>query len=736
VRTKAALFLLVCALTHPSAAQVTLQNPGGRAGGARTPILVGPPGSVAHAGPVLSPSTLPSPLALTSSHGLRDHFGIDLAAHLLRSGAPDERLRGLARAAAIGTPEAISLLIHAAKEPERLVGPDTRALLITVRGLADATNQSEVRSFLKDSVLNATLHQRPATSSAEPDAEDGDRNARLTLARSEAAFALATSSDPKAVETVMLVARDPGPGQAAAAEAVTAYPPERVAAIGTGLLSPTLLHLAAAMGDLRTLDAVRAALHSTESETRAAALAAIAALGDTRAIADARTMFKDADPLVRVAAAGALVRLGAPDRFRAVESMIGDDETAREGVRLAGLAADAGVVHALAARVKASGEAELRALAIAALGQAGVVEAVEALSELIKDPSLEGDAASALARNPNPRSAAAIELLVRSESRRRLGARAYTLRTLTRGSLSRSQTDWGTTALVALSSSKDTKDRAVGLGGLVLLGLRNPIDALADPDRGVRQVVATAAMAYPTPETARALLALSRSEPDPLVRKVERAALALGDREGRVTTLLLAERTRAGESDAPLCTMALAARGDPDYEDKVDALLASGDPIVRAHAARGLGASPSADAIGRLAEAMTFEVDPLVRRAIVGALAERTRDEDAPSRLLVLKKAARLDPDRAVRDTAARAVAGRWAEARPPAHLELAWLRLATATGAAPLESGGGLLLRSDGLAVPIAFDPEGYALVPIPPGEARLLLEPRIPVYDGARHE
>jgi hypothetical protein len=44
------------------------------------------------------------------------------------------------------------------------------------------------------------------------------------------------------------------------------------------------------------------------------------------------------------------------------------------------------------------------------------------------------------------------------------------------------------------------------------------------------------------------------------------------------------------------------------------------------------------------------------------------------------------------------------------------------------------MLIRADGLAVPIAFDDDGYALVPVPPGDAQLVLAPRIPPYEGPR--
>jgi HEAT repeat protein len=678
-------------------------------------------------GRLVHPPPPPPPAAeLPASRSLREHFGVDLASRLIRSKEPDERLRGLERAAAIGTPEAVSLLIHAAKDLERPLGPDTRVWLTIVRGLSHATSQSEVRSFLKDSVLSATFHKRAATGSPDPEPEDADRDARLALARSEAAFALATSSDARAVEAVMLVARDPGPGQAAAAGALAAFPPSKVASIGTGPLSPTLLHLAGEMGDLRTLDAARAALHAPDGATRAAALDALGTMGDARAASAARAMLPDAERAVRVAAARALVRLGAPDRFRAVETLIGADDETLEGVRLAMLATDAGVVRALAARVKASSEPEVRALAIAALGRSEEDLAVEALSELVNDPLLEGDAAAALARSPNAKSSATLEAMIRTEERRRLGARAYTLRALVRGQRS----DWGSRALAGLAASRNAVDRAVGLGCLVLLGERDAKEALGDPDASVRRVVAVAAMAG-LGRAQDALLDVSQAEPDALARRVERGALLFLDVRGRLTTTVLAERASAGESDSPLATMALAARSDPDDRAEVDALMGSVDPILRAHAARGLGASEEHDAVGRLAHAFAFEVEPLVRRGIVLALALRTRDADAPARLAILKRAAHLDPDSVVRDIAARATSG-LSVAPHTTPTEIAWLRLATNTGRAPPSSTqGGMLLRSDGIAVPVAFDPDGYALVPIPPGEARLLLEPRVPAYE-----
>ena len=59
---------------------------------------------------------------------------------------------------------------------------------------------------------------------------------------------------------------------------------------------------------------------------------------------------------------------------------------------------------------------------------------------------------------------------------------------------------------------------------------------------------------------------------------------------------------------------------------------------------------------------------------------------------------------------------------------DIAWIHLVDASGGSPPDGATGALLRADGLAIPIAFDADGDALVPgVPPGSARLLLAPRL---------
>jgi hypothetical protein len=202
-----------------------------------------------------------------------------------------------------------------------------------------------------------------------------------------------------------------------------------------------------------------------------------------------------------------------------------------------------------------------------------------------------------------------------------------------------------------------------------------------------------------------------------------------------VPTLYLVDRSESGGPDGPLATLALARRADDTMEKKVDQLMASRDAVMRVHAARGIAMGGLKDAVGRIAAAFAYETDPPTRRALIRTLAQRTgSDANAPLRLRTLETASRLDPDRVVRATAMLALRGATRESSPP-HLEVAWLRLTGGDGAPPRGDMIGALYRSDGLAVPIAFDEEGYALVPgVPPGEARLVLAPRLPAYEPPR--
>jgi len=687
--------------------------------------------------PIPSGSTaVPEPPGLAPSPELRAHFGAEIATRLLRSPDPNERLRGIARAAATKSPEGLALLVRES-EATGAARRDARAMIEVARGLAGFISEQSAKTALVG-ILNAPTTAAASRPTGRPGPRDftldeAEHAARLQLARHIAAIALASSGDPRAYESLIAAARGSGAGQAAAMHALAMSPPQHAGALGAvTLTTPGMVRLAAQIGDLRAIEHVRGLTKSGDPLLRAAAFVALGEMGDMRAVEAATAAATDRDLRVRAAAVEALVMLGGAERAKHVEALIGEDATAAAGIRLAERTFSPGIVKALAARAIATADPILRSAAIVALGRAPLPLAIQALVELMKNGTLHSDIASAIARSPAPNAMAAIEAMAVAApaATKRLGARAYVVRVLARGETSAKLDD----LLERLAASADAHDRAVGVGALVALGKRALDAAIADKDARVRRAVAVASLVDgPKPAALAVLLARLATEKDEATREVLAIGLLEGDPDARVPTLTLVERAESAAADAPLSVLALARRGDDAYSAKVDAFLGSRDPIVRAHAARGLGLGAYKDAVGRLAAAYAYEADAGVRRVIVGALAARTADATAPSRVETLRIAAALDPDRVVRSIAARAAAGIALSAPGVRAIrDVAWLHLAAPDGGAAPANMTGALERPDGLAVPIAFDDEGYALVPgIPPGDARLVLAPRLPAYE-----
>jgi len=663
-----------------------------------------------------------------------------MALRLLRSNDEEERLRGLQRAAATRTPEALSLLERASQgalpgaSVDGAARQDPRALLVVVRGLASWIDKPSARAALEALLSDsAQISTTRVTPSVGRDPVDETQNAaRMVLAWHEAAMALAESGTAPALEALVKAARSSGPGQVAALDALAVYPPTNGLLVGGVLLTtPAMVRLAAEVGDLRSLSTILGSAQTAEPGMRAAAIAALGLMGDARALEIAREAAKHKDPRVRVAAAEALGRLGAPDAAQAVEALVGDDATARDGLRIARSVGSMGVTRAAAARAVASADPEVRALAIVALGRQPGAEAVGALVTLAGDALLAGDAMDALARSPCSAAMAAIERLAAAPTTRRLAARAYFVRRTVRGERSAR----GDALLAALAASGDGADRALGVEALVALGERGLERELEDRDPRVRRAAAMGSMALrrtvDAPAVVGQLTAHLAVETDDPTRRVMAVGLVEGDPSGAIPTMTLLDRAEAGGADAPLAALALARRADEQVTPKVEALLASHDPVMRAHVARGLGASTAPDAGGRLAQAYLWEPVVEVRRALIEALATRSTDERrAPSLRQALDLASRLDPDRVTREAAARALDGRDPAGKRPAR-EIAWLRVVPAEGARLPRDLTGALIDSDGIALPVAFDEDGYALVPgLPPGDAHLRLTPRLPEY------
>jgi hypothetical protein len=642
----------------------------------------------------------------------------------------------------VHSPEALALLVRACKptivgaaEPhassEGLARRDPRALLIAVRALAAWTDQEQARAALASIVGAPTQSFETRIASApslDPSADDAEGAARVLLARQEAAIALAETGNVVVLESLIALARSAGPAQEPSLDALAIHPPPSPLLGGVVLTTPATVALAVSVGDLRSLEAIEGAMNASEPSLRAAALAALGVNGDSRIIEAARAALHDREPRVRIAAADALVRLGTDDAARALEALIADDATSLDALNLALLAQGNGLTKAAAARAAASANADVRGAAIAVLGRQTTPLAVSALAALVTDPSIQGDVTYALARSPSSTAMSAIEAMADAPPTRRLAARAYLVRRLSRGQRS-ARLDW---LLERWVGSSDARDRAVAMQALVALGMRPVAVGVGDADPRVRRAAAMGALAQWNPATRRALLARWVVESDRTTRQILGLGLAEGDASGVVPAIDLVERIHAGEADAPLAALALAEREEPQYSSDVDALLRSHDPVFRAHVARGLGASAAPDAVGRLARAYESEGDAETRRALIESLAARSgEDAAAPSRVQTLELAARLDPDRIVRWTASRALA-RTAVTRRDSIRDVAWLRLVPAPGAALPRDMTATLVVTDGVALPIAFDDDGYALIPgVAPSGARLRLASRFPPYD-----
>jgi HEAT repeat protein len=674
---------------------------------------------------------------------LRAHVALEVAARLMRSNDPDERVRGIERAASSHTPESLALLLRAAAngdsaglDPrvpvEGMARKDPRALLEVVRALAEWSDEEEARSALASVVAAPSLSfaTRPAGRITDDPVDDDAVGAdRIRLAREEAAFALAAGGRPLALEALVTIARAGGPGQVPALHALSAHPPSTPAVLaGAGLTTPATVMLAAQVGDLRSLDAILVLARSSDAELRAAAIAASGASGDTRVADVARAAANDPDPRVRAAAVSALVRIRADVAARAVEALIRDDATALPGLRLAREVLDDGVTKAISARAAVSADAEVRRAAVEALGRQTTPIAVAALTTLAAGSELAGDVACALGRSPSTAAMGAIEAMAGSAAVTRLAARAYFVRRYERGERS-----LRLDALVeSLARSADPSNRAVGVEILVALGQASIEGALADGDAAVRRAGVLGSIARWTPGTGELLLSRLAVEPDASTRIVLATGLIDGDPHEIVPTSRLVQRLRAGGPDAPLSALALAARSS-EAGAVVDQTILSRDPVMRAQTLRGLGASRGDDVVGRIVAAYAWEGDADVRRAAIEALT-RHPAEAAMAGRSTLMHASSMDPDEGARWTAARALDG-----MPPERTmngdgtprAIAWLRLAPTAGSSGLPGETALVIRSDGVAVPVAFDDDGYALVPgMPPGEATLRLAPRLPPY------
>lgn len=674
---------------------------------------------------------------------VRARVGFEAARRLLASNDVSDRLRGIERLASMNTPEAAALLAR-----EAGVQTDARVRVELARALGKVQEKDAKREGLLRLVNPQANVPRDAEEEEVSDEDDGDFEAsarpvaaapnvepeRSSLARDIAALALSKSDDDLALEALCTMASHEGPSQDAAVHALLAHPPRRTTFFQAARkhLSPDLARLLGELGDLRAFDVLTLATTSPDVALQAAAIVALAHLGDTRVASLARQVVTRSDLRLREAGARALVELGDPSRVDVVAQLLDDPASSAVGVELASLVHHARIVQKLAAIVRNTPNRALRSAAVQALGRTPDPNAAATLviPELLADPSVVYESLLALARSPAPNVAKLLASLS-TGPRRHLAARAWIVRSLVRGDEDAEMDRF----MASLASSSQAADRALGVFARVANGRERPTAFLNDRDPRVRRSAILAGLSRPRSVDARALLDHARRETDEVTRTLLASYLFDDRGDEAVTTTFLVQRAESGAPDAAPAAYALARRTNEASVERVEGLLASSDPILRAHVARGLGASSFPRAAGLLRDAYFDETDANVRRAVVAALAERTSDADTRTRREVFETASDLDPDHETATIAANALARR----RPPslgaaamdAH-EVAWLRMTQIDGQPPGSTYAGMLLRTDGVAVPIAFDEDGFALVPgLPPGEVRLVLAPRFSSYE-----
>lgn len=646
---------------------------------------------------------------------LRGRFGTDMAKWLMDSPDSATRLRGIERAAAVGSPESVLELTKRAEKASWKNDP--REALILARALAPFADRAAVRDAL-DAFVTATM----GTARAALSPEDADPTGRFELARQTAALALVRSGDAKRIAKLVKIVVSGEIGADAAHRALTStHLPPGYTFDAQVLTSAAGIDLAREIGDPSVASGLRNASHATGSSVRAAAIVALAELGDPSVIAPAKDALADHSPHVRVAGARALAIAGDPDRFKAVAALIDDDSTVDAGVELASTTSDETIVKALARRLATSPSIDQRRAVAISLGRIDSVDALRALAAFVKDPAVASDVAHAIAMSPNAGAMRVIEKMIADAKTQTLGVRAYVARSRATGEKSAAAED----AVDALRSARDGGKRALGVFASLVTGRGDVGAALGDQDARVRRAAALAMQDARFTGDRKILLDRLPKETDEATRELSAILLLDPDTRAHMSTLALVDRARSGAADAPLSAYARAARKGEGVDDAVAQELTSPDAIIRAHAARGLAESGAPDATGLLATAYKNETETDVRRAIVLALASAL-PRDSVSRVATLQLASSLDPDAATRLYAIRGLSG-LPPAGTPEITDVAWLHVETNDGTSAPAGMLGSVLRSDGFALPVVFDDEGYALVPsMPPGGARLVLAPR----------
>lgn len=528
-------------------------------------------------------------------------------------------------------------------------------------------------------------------------------------------MALAATSNSRAVEQLVLAVIDAGPAGERAALALTAHPPRDIEPLlrASSLEAPAVVELLGRLGDMRAIPKLRRVLAKGDLQEKVAAAVALATLGDASGAKLARDWLAQdgSTHALRVGAARTLTLVRDPLAPRAIAVLLADPATREVGLELAQGAPTPQLAPSLAGLLTIS-RGHQRVRVLVALARAGGPLAVKTLTSLVKPPKLDADAAYALSQCRHPSTDVALSELLRDPKTRRLAARAGLVRFIESGRAPEGLDD----ALADMAASSDDTDRSVGVFGRVVTG-EVEVDVLAQSKDQVTVLAACRASLGLPASARRPCVARLRSASDTSLREGLAGAMPAEQAPRGVSTTALLSWAEAPQASAPVFARALGSRDAPMFRTRIERLLRSGDPDMRAQVAVGLGQSPEPSAASLLTEAYAFEPDPWVRRALVLGLAARQSAVGRPW----LELAARLDPDDQVRSLARHALAGRRL-ASSPSGSQVLWVRLTDPTADRSAGPRAVRVVDSTGFATVAVTAADGQALIPgLTPGAARL---------------
>lgn len=621
--------------------------------------------------------------AQSAPRSLLGQLGGPAAERLLTSDASSDRLRGLSRLSALGTPRAIELLARALDPGGAARGAEEH--LAAVRALSPHAAQPLAR----DALVRA-LSSPPV---------DADAGPLSDWVQSAAALSLSRSQDAAALGALGRALRKPGHVAELTKDALLANRPRDITLILRVPGAPTkeLCEALGELGDRRAESFLRDIVRRGAPEARAAAALALLRLGSEEVVPLARHWRgSERQPVLLLAAAEILARRGERDAGAALAELSQSDATRSASLAIF-LHTSGGVTAPPWLDWDSAGAHGPALLELFARGGSW---ASSRLERALQVPASSGLALYALSRTPGAAAQGRLERALGEPKLRASALRALALRHARLGEGSAALERALPQALRAASAS----ERAAAELARALLEPKTLPASLRSGD--ALSVLAVARLAL-SGEAARAAVTRLGVERDPKLRAALSMGLADPDAAALVPTPLLLELVHEAGPGSLLAATALAARKDAELQPLVRELLGSGDPWLRAHTLLGLARAEAPDSLGLIENAYRFEPDAAVRRAAVVALSRRPESV----RVRTLTLAARLDCARDVREAAQLALSGQTLQTGPLGP-ETAWLELAKNPGSSDAAVPVAQVRLGAGLALPVLADPDGVAVL------------------------